>query len=140
VPNYSTLAPPQSLYPGDVFYSFGSIDSPNQLEKGEPIPAAPQAGQRCATSQSAAAAESDSDGRAITYEVEFDSAPSAGSVSLQGAIRDVDSEYFTLDTITPLTLAKHQKTFFGVRELFLRLRLDAITPNAATTIVGKILG
>lgn len=139
MPNYATLAPPQALYPGDLFFAFGTMDFPNQIETGEPIGVAPRVSQRCALSQPQAAVESG--GRAITYEAEFDSVPTAASLSLQGAMRDVEAEYVTLDTNAAAgALITHSKTVYGVRELFLRLRLDSITPNAATLIIAKILG
>ena len=106
MPDYSTIAPPQSLQPGGVFYSFGSIiypgpsvpsdrppfttGDPTQEEVPEPIPAAPQAGQRCALTQPVPAFNSG--GRAVTYEAEFNSAPTTASISLQGATLRPDGE------------------------------------------------
>ena len=78
-------------------------------------------------------------GRAITYEAEFDAAPTTASVSLQGAMRDVDSEYVTIDSQAAITTLRGTKTVLGVRQLFLRLRLDSITVGAATKLIGKIL-
>lgn len=152
MPPYSTAAPPQSLQSGGVGYSFGSMDwnhnvggqgNPGssgpptiQQETQETIPAAGTAGQRFAVCQPATALDPGS--RTVTYETEFDVAPDALSVSLQGAMRDVDAEYVTLDTDTDHALV-NTKVVTGVRELFLRLILNSLTIGGATKMVGKIL-
>lgn len=154
MPAYSNSTPPQSLQSGGVGYSFGSMDwnhnvggqgNPGssgpptvQQETFETIPAAPpQAGQRVAVCQPATAIDPGS--RTVTYVTEFDFAPSALSVSLQGAMRDVDSEYVTIDTDSTDHALVNSKVVTGVRELFLRLILNSITVNNATKMVGKIL-
>lgn len=152
MPAYSNVAPPQSLQSGGVGYSFGSMEwnhnvggqgNPGssgpptvQQETFEVIPAAGTAGQRVAVCQPATAIDPGS--HTVTYETEFDIAPGALSVSLQGAMRDVDAEYVTLDTNTA-TLAVNSKVVTGVRELFLRLILNSLTIGNATKMVGKIL-
>jgi hypothetical protein len=161
MPNYQpTPPPPTSLQPGGIGYSFGSVDShrthdlsanyPNiivvdneslgqamAVETGEAIPAPATAGAQFALTQPVPRGETG--GRAITYETEFDVAPSTASVSLQGAMRDVESEYVTLDTNAAITVAVASKTVLGVRQLFVRLKLNTITAGSATKIIGKIL-
>jgi hypothetical protein len=154
MPAYETTQPPQSLYPGDIFYAFGSVirpgpsvasgqppfttGDPTITEVGETIGAA-RASERCALSQPQAASESG--GRAITWEAEFDAVPTAATMTLEGAMRDVDAEYVTLDTNAVIgVVATKSKMTYGVRQLFLRLRLTAVTAGPATTMIGKILG
>jgi hypothetical protein len=143
---------PPSLSPGGEFYSFGSISypgptaptgqvpfppaNPTKQETGEPIPVAPQAGARVALTQ--VPADIMTSGRGITYEVEFDVAPGTAQVSLQAANRDVDEEYFTIDTLQAIVTTRARSSIGLGPWLFIRLRLDSITPGAATTIIGKI--
>ncbi len=159
MPQYNRLAPPQALYPGDIFYSFGSAAYPGPSNPSGQVPFSPNAdlpvetkellstlptpayGQRCACSESAAGAESDSDGRAITWEVRFDIAPSGAGFSLQGALRDSDEEYTTIESISFTgTQAVLYKTSLSVKYLFLRISMDSLTAGSATKVLAKILG
>src|ERR1700682_5733672 len=108
-PYQATPPPPQSLAKGDVGYSFGSLSShkvgnvsgnyPNVVvedvagfsDVSEPIPAAGTAGSQFGLPQ-------DLPGATIVYGTNFDAAPSAVTVALQGAMQDKESEYFTLDS------------------------------------------
>lgn len=83
-------------------------------------------------------------GRAVTYETTWDVIPGAAKVELQGAMRDVDGDYQTIDdnsTVAPtstdgLSIAK---TVAGVKYNFLRIALITLTAGNATKWAAKIL-
>lgn len=129
------MFPPTSLAQGDFAYSFGSYNYLTQTETLETIPAiVPQAGARFAIGSALPVFAS---GRSVTWEVEFDAAPNAYAASLQGAMRDVDSEYFDIDTNVSLTAL--QRTVANVQQKFLRVKLESITAGGAANVAAKIL-
>src|ERR1700740_1797604 len=87
MPNYQNLTPPNSLFPGDVAFSFNN----------EPSPGSAQAGSQFAIPSYAGRADS---GYAVRWQTIFGTAPTAVNIVLQGAMADVDSEYQTIDTST----------------------------------------
>ena len=71
----------------------------------------------------------------VRWQTLFGTAPSAVSLSLQGAMADVDAEYATMDTST--ATAGEARTVTGVRARFLRVKCNSLTGGANYT--AKIL-
>jgi hypothetical protein len=117
MPTYSNTNPPSSLYPGDVGYSFSNES-----------PAGGTAGAQFALPQPAGFPE---EGRAVRWQTLFAAAPSAVSLSLQGAMADVAAEYATLDTST--ATAGEARTVTGVRARFLRIICNSATGGSGYT-------
>lgn len=109
----------------------------SQIETLELIPTGiPQAGTQFALIQPLAITDANS--QTLTYETEFDFAPNAVEVALQVAMRDVDSEYQTVDTNSSAGLV-NVKTVSNIRALFARLVVVSMTAGSATKMVAKIL-
>jgi hypothetical protein len=117
MPAYSNLFPPQSLFPGDVGFSFNN-ESPTSGEDGAQF----------ALTQPSGLAE---EGRTVRWQTIFATAPTAVSFSLQSAMADVNSEYTTLDTST--ATAGEARTVTGVRAKFLRIICNSITGGSGVT-------
>ena len=75
-------------------------------------------------------------GLTITWSTVFPTNPTACSMSLQGALYDVDSQYATLDTSTSLTGEVRQYTLTRFR--FLRLKASGVT-GSSPKVVAKIM-
>lgn len=118
MPAYSNTTPPLSLFPGDVGFSFNA----------ESFPANGTAGAQFAIPEPAGLADQ---GHAVRWQTIFGTAPSAVSISLQGASADVASEYFTIDTST--VTAGEARTVTGVRARFLRILVNSSTGGASLT-------
>lgn len=118
MPAYSNSTPPLSLFPGDVGFSFNA----------EPFPANGTAGTQFAIPEPAGLADQ---GHTVRWQTIFGTAPSAVSISLQGATADVASEYSTIDTST--AAAGEARTVTGVRARFLRILVNSSTGGAALT-------
>ncbi len=88
MPVYSNTTPPFSLFPGDVGFSFNA----------EAFPANGTAGSQFAIPEPAGLADQT---HAVRWQTIFGTAPTAISISLQGAAADVPGEYSTLDTRRP---------------------------------------
>lgn len=118
MPAYSNATPPLSLFPGDVGFSFNA----------ESFPANGTAGAQFAIPEPAGIADQ---GHAVRWQTIFGTAPSAVSISLQGAAADVPSEYATIDTST--STAGEARTVTGVRARFLRILVNSSTGGASLT-------
>jgi hypothetical protein len=118
MPNYSNTTPPNSLFAGDVGFSFNN----------EAFPGAAQAGSQFAVPEPAGIPDQ---ARAIRWQTLFGTAPTAVNIVLQGAIADVDAEYQTIDTTT--NTAGEARTVTGVRARFLRIRFVSSTGGAGLT-------
>ena len=118
MPAYNNSVPPLSLFPGDVGFSFNA----------ETFPANGTAGAQFAIPEPAGLADQ---GHTVRWQTIFGTAPSAVSISLQGAAADVASEYFTLDTST--ATAGEARTIAGVRARFLRVIVNTSTGGASLT-------
>ncbi len=123
MPAYSNTIPPLALYPGDVGFSFNN----------EAFPAGAQAGTQFAIS---APDGFPNQGHTVVWQTVFATAPTAISVSLQGAMADVDAEYATLDTST--NASGEQRTVANVRARFLRLKQNSITLGAGAGLTAKL--
>ena len=122
MPSYQNLTPPISLFPGDVGFSFNN----------EAFPGSAQAGSQFAVTAPAGLAEM---GRTVRWQTIFATAPTAVSVSLQGAMADVDAEYETIDTTT--NTAGEARTVTGVNAKFLRIKFTSST--GGTGLTAKLL-
>ena len=118
MPAYSNSTPPLSLFPGDVGFSFNA----------EAFPANGTAGAQFAIPEPAGLADQ---GHVVRWQTIFGTAPSAVSISLQGASADVASEYATIDTST--ATAGEARTVAGVRARFLRILVTSSTGGASLT-------
>lgn len=123
MPAYSNTTPPLALYPGDVGFSFNN----------EAFPAGAQAGTQFAIS---APDGFPNQGHTVVWQTVFATAPTAISVSLQGAMADVDAEYATLDTST--NASGEQRTVANVRARFLRLKQNSITLGSGAGLTAKL--
>lgn len=122
MPSYQNLTPPISLFPGDVGFSFNN----------EAFPGSAQAGSQFAATAPAGLAEM---GRTVRWQTIFGTAPTAVSLSLQGAMADVDTEYQTIDTTT--NTAGEARTVTGVNAKFLRIKFTSST--GGTGLTAKLL-
>ena len=118
MPAYNNSVPPLSLFPGDVGFSFNA----------EAFPANGTAGAQFAIPEPAGIADQ---GHVVRWQTIFGTAPSAVSISLQGAAADVASEYFTLDTST--ATGGEARTVANVRARFLRIIVNTSTGGASLT-------
>jgi hypothetical protein len=118
MPAYSTSTPPYSLFPGDIGFSFNA----------EAFPANGTAGSQFAVPEPAGLTDQ---GHTVRWQTIFGTAPSAISISLQGASADVASEYSTIDTST--ATAGEARTVTGVRARFLRILVNSSTGGASLT-------
>jgi hypothetical protein len=118
MPSYQNLTPPISLFPGDVGFSFNN----------EAFPGSAQAGSQFAITAPAGPAEM---GRTVRWQTIFGTVPTAVSLSLQGAMADVDAEYQPIDTTT--NVAGEARTVTGVNAKFLRTKFTSSTGGAGLT-------
>ncbi len=119
MPAYSNANPPYALFPGDVGFSFNS----------EAFPGGTQAGRQFAVPEPAGFPNQ---GHTIVWQTIFGTAPSAVSIQLEGAMADVDSEYFKIDGPSTAT-AGEQRTVSNVRARFLRIKFNSSTGGAGLT-------
>jgi hypothetical protein len=122
MPSYQNLTPPIALFPGDVGFSFNN----------EAFPGSAQAGSQFATTAPAGRADM---GRTVRWQTIFGTAPTAVSLSLQGAMADIDAEYQTIDTTT--NVAGEARTVTGVNAKFLRIKFTSST--GGTGLTAKLL-
>ena len=118
MPAYSNSAPPLSLFPGDVGFSFNA----------EAFPANGTAGAQFAIPEPGGLPDQ---GHTVRWQTIFGTAPSAINITLQGAGPDVNSEYFAIDTST--ATAGEARTVIGVRARFLRIIVNSSTGGASLT-------
>jgi len=118
MPAYSNSTPPFSLFPGDVGYSFNA----------EAFPTNGTAGAQFAIPEPAGFPDQ---GHTVRWQTIFGTAPSAVSLTLQGAAADVAAEYFAIDTST--ATAGEARTVTGVRARFLRILVNLSTGGASLT-------
>jgi len=118
MPTYQNLTPPLSLSPGDVGFSWNN----------EAFPAANTAGTQFAIPSYAGQPDT---GFAVRWQTIFGGAPTAINIVLQGAMADVDAEYFLIDTSTSLT--GEARTVTGVQARFLRIKLISSTGGSGLT-------
>src|SRR5271165_477675 len=118
MPTYQNLTPPLSLSPGDVGFSWNN----------EAFPASNTAGTQFAIPSYAGQPDT---GFAVRWQTIFGGAPTAINIVLQGAMADVDAEYFLIDTSTSLT--GEARTVTGVQARFLRIKLISSTGGSGLT-------
>lgn len=118
MPAYNNAAPPLSLFPGDVGFSFNA----------ENFPVNGTAGAQFALPAPAGFPDQ---GHTVRWQTVFGTNPSAINIRLQGAMADVDGEYSDIDTST--ATAGEARTVTGVRAKFLRVLVASSTGGAALT-------
>ena len=122
MPAYNNAAPPLSLFPGDVGYSFNA----------ESFPADGTAGSQFAIPEPAGLPNQE---HTVRWQTIFGSNPSAINIRLQGAMADVDAEFSDLDTST--ATSGEARTIAAVRARFLRIK--KISSTGGTALTAKIL-
>lgn len=92
----------------------------------------------CAVSRNNAATDTTQD---ITVVVAFPSLPTTATISLQGALHNVDSEYVTLGTAGTVTGGAATVTSLGFigKFAFYRLLVASVTGGTSPSIVGKLV-
>lgn len=129
-----------AVSPGIPNYSFGFytpyVDAPNlQVEHAETLPTTATAGKQFALWSFAGTALQMA--REILWEVQYPGgAPATVDVRLQGAMRDVEAEYYDIDSTTNVAGEKKQVAIFRVN--FVRIKVQAST-GSATTVIAKFL-
>ncbi len=118
MPNYNAQNPPYAIFPGDVALAFNAES-----------PASGQASQQFALPDYSGFP---AQGRAVSWQTIYASAPSAVSVTLQAAMNDVDAQYQTIDTST--VTAGESRTVMTVNAKFLRAKLTSITGGSGVTV------
>lgn len=119
MPAYQNSTPPNSLFAGDIGFSFnnetfpGSATAGSQFALGKPGGYAPETGYT------------------VRWQTVFGGAPSAVNLSLQAAINDVDAEYQNIDSST--ATAGEARTVTGVQGNFLRIKLNSSTGGSGLT-------
>jgi hypothetical protein len=119
MPSYQNVTPPNSLMPGEVGFSFNNEAFPGSATAGS---------QFALTSAGGYAPEA---GFLVRWATIFATAPTAVSLTLQGALADVDAEYMTLDTSTATAGEVRQVPVQQVK--FLRIRLNSSTGGSGLT-------
>ena len=122
MPVYQNTTPPLALSSGDVGFSFNN----------EAFPGAATSGTQFALPSFTGTNDS---GTAVRWQTTFGANPTAVNIILQGAMADVDSEYFLLDTTTVVT--GEARTVTGVQAKFLRIRF--VSSTGGTGLTAKIL-
>src|ERR1700676_3098660 len=122
MPSYQNVTPPISLMPGDIGFSFNN----------EAFPGGAQAGSQFAIPSYAGQPDT---GTAVRWQTIFGTAPTAGSMGLEGAMADVDAEYFQIDAST--AVAGETRTVGGVQARFLRIRF--VSSTGGTGLTAKLL-
>ena len=122
MPSYQNVTPPLAVSPGDVGFSFNN----------EAFPGSAQAGSQFALPHPCGLYDT---GYTVRWQTIFGTAPTAVSLSLQGAMADVDAEYQNVDTTT--NTAGEARTVANVQANFLRIKFNSSTGGAGLT--AKIL-
>lgn len=130
--------PATSIYPGQNGYFFGGITPPPYSDgktefaeslstglKSQTVTVASQSGNRAGSPQ-----------RTITWETTIAGGPSAATINLQGAMRDVDAEYVTVDSSTSTTGEVKQTSTQMFQ--FWRILVGTITGGTAPTLIAKM--
>ena len=118
MPTYQNLNPPLSLSPGDLGFSWNNEAFPSANTAGTQFAIPAYAGQP-------------NTGYAVRWQILFGGAPSALNIVLQGAMSDIDAEYFLIDTSTVLT--GEARTVTGVQAKFLRIKVVSSTGGSGLT-------
>jgi hypothetical protein len=118
MPSYQNVIPPLALSPGDVGFSFNNETFPGGAQAGSQFAIPSYAGQPDV-------------GTAVRWQTIFGTAPTAVSLSLQGAMADVDAEYQTIDTTT--NTAGEARSVTGVNAKFLRIKFTSSTGGSGLT-------
>jgi hypothetical protein len=122
MPSYQNVLSPIALSSGDVGFSFNN----------ETFPGSAQAGTQFALPSFTGLPDSST---AVRWQTIFGSNPTAVRIVLQGAMSDVDAEYFLIDTTTAIT--GEARTVTGVQAKFLRIRF--VSSTGGTGLTAKIL-
>jgi hypothetical protein len=118
MPSYQNVTPPFALSPGDVGFSFNNEAFPGSALAGSQFAIPSYAGQP-------------DTGYAVRWQTIFGTAPTAVSLQLQGAMADVDSEYFLVDATTATT--GEARTVTGLQAKFLRIKFVSSTGGSGLT-------
>lgn len=129
-----------SVSPGIACYSWGSYtpyaDAPTiNAEHQEAMPANGTAGTQFSVRSFGGMTQNSS---AIVWETIFGGTVSAANIVLQGAIRDIEGEYFTIDTSTNASGEVRTVTLGTQKPNFLRIKVISST-NTSGTLIAKFV-
>jgi hypothetical protein len=122
MPAYSNATPPNSLFPGDIGFSFNA----------EAFPANGTSGSQFAIPEPAGIPNQ---GHTVRWQTIFGTSPSAVNICLQGAMADIDAQYAVIDTST--STAGEARTVTNVRARF--LRVNTVTSTGGSSLTAQIL-
>jgi hypothetical protein len=122
MPVYQNTTPPLSLFSGDVGFSFNN----------EAFPGGATSGTQFALPSFTGTTDG---GTAVRWQTIFGTNPTAVNIVLQGAMADVDAEYFQVDASTQQL--GEARTVIGVQAKFLRIRF--VSSTGGTGLTAKIL-
>jgi hypothetical protein len=118
MPSYQNVTPPLSLFSGDVGFSFNN----------ETFPGSAQAGTQFALPSFTGLPDG---GTSVRWQTIFGGAPTAVNIVLQGAMSDVDAEYFLIDTTT--ITGGEARTVANVQAKFIRIKFISSTGGSGLT-------
>jgi len=114
----------------------------NTVDTGYALSTPQETAEALTTNKSRAFAIQNTLGRGygVSWAFTYPSAPASGSIQLEGAINDVDSEY-TIIGAANTTVSGYNEVFATVPELvnFVRLHVTAASGGTNPTVIGKIL-
>jgi hypothetical protein len=119
MPAYQNTTSPNSLFPGDIGFSFNN----------EAFPGSATAGSQFALTKGGGYGPEA--GYTVRWQTIFGGAPTAVNITLQAAINDVDAEYQNIDTTT--ATAGEARTVTGVQGNFLRIKFNSSTGGTGLT-------
>lgn len=122
MPSYQNVTPPISLSSGDVGFSFNN----------EAFPGGATSGSQFAVPSFTGVPDG---GTAVRWQTIFGTNPTAVNIVLQGAMADVDAEYFLIDTST--AVAGEARTVTGVQAKFIRIRF--VSSTGGTGLTAKLM-
>jgi hypothetical protein len=107
-------------------------------DPGQAIVPVPEVGETLVNNQASQAfaiqsvAGANISGRAVNWSSTFPTAPSGVTLTLQGAMFDVDAQYATLDSST--SLSGSNRVIDGVNQRFLRVSVSGLTGSGTAVV------
>lgn len=136
MPIYGAPQGPRLILPGKEAHFFGSITPPpygtGLTEVGEVV--TPGEKSMCVVVPAIIGGRPMT-GKIITWSTEYPSAPTAVTMNLQSAMRDVDNEYVTIDTSTATAGERRQIADNGI---FYRVVAAAFSGGTNPTAIAKM--
>ena len=130
-----------------VIFSLAASAQANTADSGQVIIPQPEVGEALVNGASVPGALVSQgarleQGRAVTAVVTFPSMPTTATVKLQQAVKDIDSEYADLATVTSVAGGVQtggQVTLQGTLGLFLRFNVSGAAGGSSPLLVAKLI-